>query len=567
MHKSGKWLIRIAVTGILFLLLFSGACAAAETKVTAGCPGLCGAQVVSRKKNEDMVLCLPGCWDLSRMTLEIEGMDSLLLGEERIPALPGEPVDLTEMAAEGKRIIVRNGSGHVCGYLVIRVGSRIPSLFLEVDGKQLSRVNMSKKNRITEGRAVYVEADGTVSYDGALTQLKGRGTNTFSYSKKPYQLKLAEKASLSGMGRGKAWILLANWVDVSMLRNQIVLDICREAGLRNAVGCVQADVWINGSYHGLYLVTEKIQIGKGRIDITNLEKATEKVNPDPFDAGQLSAEQGAGWQLLRSYPQVKEPEDVTGGYIFTVEKHARLRDYKVPGFRTNDGLSIHIKEPTYPGRAQTEYLCARVSEAQKALLAEDGINPDTGKSYEEYLDVTSFAKKLLIEDWCKNYDLAGGSQYLYKDSDGIDPLIYAGPAWDYDLCFGNMKDRGNIPQGEYATSYHRNQNLYWLLYQHEAFRDLTGLVWQRDFKPAVEVLLGEREAKPDGIVRSLDEYVNRISASVEMNYKRWPVSHDTSNGNAGQSFDNAVRFLRNWITIRSAWMNETYRTEIVTDED
>ena len=58
MNGTGRAWIRIAVTGILFLLLFSGACAAAETKVTAGCPGLCGAQVVSRKKNEDMVLCL-----------------------------------------------------------------------------------------------------------------------------------------------------------------------------------------------------------------------------------------------------------------------------------------------------------------------------------------------------------------------------------------------------------------------------------------------------------------------------------------------------------------------------
>ena len=566
MLKSGKWRIRITVMGILFLLLLAGnASAMKERRLEAGCPSRCGAKVAARWKNELMTLFLPGSWDLSAVTLEMEGEETLYLGEEQIQLVPGEPTDLTGMLET--KMAVRNGQGAGRGYLIIRQGSQIPALFLEVDGKMLTKVNSNKKFEITDGRAVYEEADGSVSYDGALEQMKCRGNNSFLYGKKPYQIKLKEKTSLSGMNRGKTWVLLANWVDISLLRNQIMLDLSRAAGLKYAVGCVQADVWINGSYNGLYLMTEKIQIGKGRIDITNLEKATKKVNPDPFDAGEEQTEKPAGLLLLRSYPDVKDPEDITGGYIFTVEKHARLRDYKRPGFKTMNQLSVRIKEPTYPSKGQARYLADRVSEMQQALLAPDGINPETGKAYQEYLDETSFAKKLLIEDFCKNYDLAGGSQFMYKDSDLKDPLIYAGPAWDYDLSCGNMVDRGEAPGTPYVTVYRRESNLYWMLYNHESFRKLTGLIWQRDFRPAVEVLLGQREAEPDGIVRSLDEYKERISASADMNYKRWLVNKEATQLNAGVSFDHAVEYLRNWIARRAEWMNSEYTAETDADSD
>ena len=403
-----------------------------------------------------------------------------------------------------------------------------------------------------------MEADGTASYDGPLEQMKGRGNNSFRYSKKPYQIKLGEKVSLSGMGKGKTWVLLANWVDVSLLRNQIVLDMSREIGLRNAADCVQADVWINGIYNGLYLITEKIQIGGSRIDIANLEKATEKVNGEPFVPGQIITEKSAAFPLLRSYPAVKDPEDITGGYILTIEKKHRMKDYVLAGFRTKEELSVRIKEPTYPSRAQTEYVFGRMTEAQNALMAKDGIEPVTGKSYDEYLDITSFAQRFLTEEWTKNYDFIGGSQFLYKDSDLSDPMIYAGPAWDYDLCFGNMGDRGYSPNGKYLTAYRKKNNIYWLLYTHEAFRSKAEEIWTKTFRPAVAVLLGEKEAEPDGILRSLDEYRERISDSVQMNYTRWGISRDATGAGSGGDFATAFAYLKKWITERTAWMDGEY---------
>lgn len=555
MNRAGRKTIRILLTGILFLLLFSGT-ALAEKKLTASCTAAGGGTVAARYGKDGYVLSLPGSWDLARIRLEMEDSAAVFLGAEQKEIRAGEEADLSALA--GKKTTVTGDSRRAAESLTVLQGSKIPALFLEVDEKRLQLVNHSKDKQITEGRAVWTEADGSVTYDGPIDQLKGRGNNTFSYKKKPYQIKLREKASPGGMGKGRTWVLLANWTDVSHLRNRIMQDMSREIGLRNALECVPADLWINGQYQGLYLVTEKVQVGKERLPITNLEKATEQLNPVPFDPGKIKTVKNAQYPLLRFYPDVQEPEDNTGGYIFTIEKYHRLQNNKLEGFRTKEGLSVHIKEPTRPGRAQAKYLFEAVSRMQRALAAKDGVDPETGKAFDEYLDMTSFAQMFLLEDWCKNYDFTGGSIFLYKDSDAVDPKIYAGPAWDFDLSFGNMADKGTTPRGNWVVSVRNSSNIWWSLDQHGSFRSLTGEIWRTAFRPAAAVLLGEAEPKPGSALRSLDAYREEIAASVGMNYHRWPLSKETTVREARGSFDGAVDYLKKWIAERTAALDERY---------
>ena len=544
----------IAAAVIAAVLAFCAASGEENGKVIRiGCPSRCTETVTSRGGN----LFIPGNWDITRITLEMAGCESIRLEKNGPDISPGEETDLT--AYVGTRVTIYRSNQKKITELHFRRGSEIPSLFLTVDSDMFRKVKRSKKNIITSGRAVYEEADGTVSFDGGITQLKGRGNNTFAYPKKPYQIKLEKKASLSGMAKAKTWVLLANWNDVSLLRNQIMMDICREAGLRYALSCVQTDVWINGEYNGLYLLTEKPQIKKERMDLRDLEDETKAVNSAPVD-GSLRMSKNATKELplIRWYQVENNPEDITGGYLFTIEKYARLRDYTVPGFRTRKDLSVQIKEPTCPSREQTEYLGGLVNEMHQAVIAEDGINRETGKYYTEYIDIDSFALKYLAEEWCKNYDFIGGSQYLYKDSDERDPLIYAGPAWDYDLSFGNMVDRGHSAKGDYMTSLsRRTSNLYWLLSRHPDFMERVREAWAGRFYPAAAVLLGEREAGKDCVIRPLEEYIERIRDSAGMNYYRWGASN-TTDPDAGKNFENACIYLREWITKRTAYMKDNY---------
>ena len=553
--------LKIAAGAMLLALLLCGHVLAAKAlTLTAGCPSRCAEKITARNNKRGMLLSVPGFWDLSAVTLELSNSEKvqLRLGKEKQEAAPGQTVDLSGLK-EGQRIEVLDAKNRSVGYLTVVQGSQIPALFLEVDGEELKKIHRSKKNEIHTGRAAYYEADGQVSYDGELAQLKCRGNITFAFPKKPYQFKLAKKASLSGMNKDKTWILLSNWTDLSLLRNQIMLDMSREIGLRYAVSCEQADVWINGAYYGLFLLTEKVQVGKGRVDITDLEEATEEVNGGAeMDPGELEKKKHAGYKLFRSYPAVKDPEDITGGYIMTIEKNHRMQTSDVPGFRTQEMLNIRIREPDYPSTAQTEYLGQLITEMQHALLAKDGISPESGKSYEEYVDVHSFAQKFLLEDWCKNYDFLGGSQYIYKDSDKVDPLIYAGPAWDYDLAFGNMRDKGHLSTGKYLINFKQDNNIYWILYKHDAFKEKIREVWQGAFRPAAAVLLGEAPAREGGVLRSYDEYRERIAASAAMNFKRWGYNKATTAYESGGSFERANSYLKKWIREHTEAMDKLY---------
>ena len=69
MDKAWTKLTRIAVTGILFLLLACGA-RAEEKALTAACPSRCGVAVEARLGGDGYILSLPGFWDLTKVTIE-----------------------------------------------------------------------------------------------------------------------------------------------------------------------------------------------------------------------------------------------------------------------------------------------------------------------------------------------------------------------------------------------------------------------------------------------------------------------------------------------------------------
>ena len=78
----------------------------------------------------------------------------------------------------------------------------------------------------------YVKASlkiqGTEQYDGldaVACDIRGRGNTTWYWPKKPYLIKLNEKQSLFGMPKHKRWILLANFMDRTLMRNLVSMKV------------------------------------------------------------------------------------------------------------------------------------------------------------------------------------------------------------------------------------------------------------------------------------------------------------------------------------------------------
>ena len=90
-----------------------------------------------------------------------------------------------------------------------------------------------------------------------------------------------------------------------------------------------------------------------------------------------------------------------------------------------------------------EYISGYMQSFEDAIYASDGIDPATGKHYTQLVDLDSLVNKYLIEEVSKNYDGNTSSMFFYKDSDAVDPLMYAGPCWDYDSAYASYAREDN----------------------------------------------------------------------------------------------------------------------------
>ena len=512
---------------------------------------------------KDYRVFIPGNWDITRIILHLEGADQISVEGKVI--LSDEVADLAGIASGNplKFYLPENRSP---GTLTVYQGSRIPSIHISADKKELKSIRESRNCSITEGRLVYTEADGSIAYNGALDQLKGRGNTTFSYPKKPYQFKLASKTGLSGMGKGKTWILLANWQDISQLRNQVILNLARYIGLPYSLRCQPADLFINGEYKGLYLLTEKIQIGKGRINITNLESKNEEINPHPLDSYAHFKESTNKFLLLRGYQLEKDPEDITGGYLIELEKAYRFKKEFMSGFQLKDRMAFTIKEPTQCSVNQTRYVADLFSRLHASLNAADGFDPGSGVYYADLIDVPSFAKKYLVEEFSKNYDAQSSSQFMFKDSDRVDPLIYAGPCWDYDLSCGNIRnsafEKGSLPTGDYLINAKRSNSLWHTLAIHPDFEAALRNTYQQIMRPALAILTGEAPEPEDGSLLSFSHYQTIIERSAFMNYARWSVASVKGYyTGSGKTFIDSCDYLKDWLLRRKAFLDEYWKIQ------
>lgn len=495
------------------------------------------------------VLFLPGSFDAGEMTVTFDRYDELIW-DETVVLHSGDLLDPGDW--EGKTLTLKRVDGARIFNLKVMRGSPIPTLFFSVDEQDLKRIHENKRKDIQQPASlIMLDEKGQLNCSDSLTSFHVRGNTTRTAPKKPYEFKLSRKEDLADMGDGKTWILLANWFDISLLRNQITLDLCRELGLRGTPECRQTDVYINGCYNGTYLLTEKIQLKKNRLNITDLEDTLEPLNPTPENGWQQKKSNRYEVPILK-YFDVEEPEDVTGGYLLEIEKALHFsNNTKNAGFTTDGQLCVIIKEPTHTGLNGARYISSLVNDFHNAVLNKNGVDPSTGKHYSEFIDVDSFALKITVEEFSANFDARAASQFLYKDADSVDNLLYAGPGWDYDLTYGN-KDTGLHDPTRLDYVYGKSSataNLYHWMLTHEDFCARTRELFVSKVVPAIGILTGSGQETTR--LKSLKTYREAIADSAAMNFTRWGAGSVTQQyKKSGTNFDDANDFLESWVNQR-----------------
>lgn len=533
-------------------------------------------------------LFLPSSADLKNLVLTFDGTDATLTGAKGSAAVTsGTAFDLTALFDAGtEEYAVKLTSSAGQAAFTVMKSANIRSMYLVSDdpvNQGRPWVDTAKTNEAT-GKMSFISATGEIDYSGTLTQIKGRGNSTFTdFEKKPYQIKLNKKAALTGGSdeANKKWVLLASAADNTFLHNIAMFDIAETVGLAFTPKYELIDLYYDGEYRGTYLLAEKTEVDSTRVDIDDLDELIEDANKDnaayanPVVVHKTTASKGeksASVNAKGSYKYVTgltEPALAEGtthhAYLLELEFSWRYPDEQ-SGFVTTRGQTIVTKDPEFLTKDTGAFISQYWQDFEDAVFSEDGYNKKTGKYYYEYCDLDSLVNLYLINELGKNYDGFRSSTFFYLPADS--DIMYAGPVWDYDLCFGvGYQNRQYLynPNNFYTT------NMYLVngLIKIESFRDAVKATLNKEdgeFYNAVMQLLGE-----DGTIAGQSAY---MSASQKMNFKIWDVTSDFSivvKDGADKTYENAVDYLSYYIETRinwlsdetSAWNGDTYT--ITTD--
>ena len=147
--------------------------------------------------------------------------------------------------------------------------SVFPQIYITTDngsGESYGK-KLSKSTGYVSSRVAVVNPGGELAVDDMEARIKIRGSSTAVAEKKPYTIHFKRKQDLFGLGKATEWVLLADCFDPTLMRNEMGLDLAEKLGLSATPGHKKVEVWVDGAYNGLYLLTEKIEVGKSRVDI------------------------------------------------------------------------------------------------------------------------------------------------------------------------------------------------------------------------------------------------------------------------------------------------------------
>lgn len=367
---------------------------------------------------------------------------------------------------------------------------------------------------------VALNAKGAFSNYSANAQIRGRGNSSFLwYDKKPLRLRLLSKHKLLGLDKAKSWVLLANYRDVTDLMNTYVFETGQWLGLPFTNHTRYVEVFVNGDYRGIYQLTEQIQQGKNRVNVSDEHGILITLDVDDGPGESPEATDNCWTKVYRMPMAVKYPDD------------EHFTTHTVDSVRT---------------------VFAELEQAIKA------------KDYEQVkllLDIPSFIKYLQLQEFVYNVELsAPRSIFIHKDGDG--PWVM-GPLWDFDAAYDF--DWSNMTTGHtFFTDYRetvmgtnplkRNGNYN---YVPQFFTDLFGC------PEFVEAYKEHWNSVKDSIVShgwtECMKYVDHLrnSGAIQREAERWPISR--------KKFDTEVEKMHQWLQRRADFMTNLIENIPVPD--
>ena len=358
------------------------------------------------------------------------------------------------------QFIMRNGETFQYTVKAEFLLSAIPELTITTTDPSIAEI--PSKDYYLEGTLAVNGRGGYEDYTGK-TEVKGRGTSTWGYPKKPYRLKLNKKAEICGLGKAKNYVLLANHLDPTLMLNSVAFKIGRLLELPFTNHAIPVDVVLNGIYKGSYLLTEQIEVKENRVD--------------------LDENNSVMWELDSYWDD--EPK------------------FKSTAFN----LPVMVKDPDLTTE-QFEYW----KKDFNAFTTQFAKEPLEGNSYVDMIDIESVAKFLITFNLVHNMEINHPkSVFLHKERNG---KYVMGPIWDFDWAYdyeGTSNHFGRYNTPLFSSSMNGVGTAFFQRFlQDSRVKTIYKRTWQ-DFK----------NNKLDALLQYVDDYAVMLKPSVERNSELW----------------------------------------------
>ena len=408
-----------------------------------------------------------------------------------------------------------------------------------------------------DGTSALTDKNGAVVADPVLSSTRLRGNVTQQMPKKPFAIKLDKKHGVLDMPAHKRWVLLANWKDRTLMRNEVafgIADVFKRTfpndGMAWNPSGQHVELVYNGVYVGNYYLCEHVKIDGNRLDINDPYDPDDGYSGNPADYGYLLEADDGYDETWRFTTACYVP------FLFKDDGNDDMVTYAA-------NLVRGIEDKLYAGNYDAAF---------------------------EQMDLTSFVDYWLVQELMMNSETSHPKSCYNYLNNGI---MYAGPLWDFDWntlpvsstysendysftesmledamptsgwfgsktykCFHKSSDYPSEPNNEGDKTY----IWYPMLVKSAVFKDLAAQRW-------------------NGVKGAIQAYVDTeipmvkaaIAKSEAENAKMWPIDSGTTSwgskrystygigggfcGDEAKSFSDAVSTMQSTLNTRINGMN------------
>ncbi len=375
--------------------------------------------------------------------------------------------------------------------------------------------------------------DAFTDYGGKIG-IETRGNSTQDNDKKTYSIELWTNAgndtsvALIGMPKEEDWILHAMYIDKTLLRIPMTFYFSERMG-HYASRWEFVELVINGDYRGVYILTEKIKRDKNRVDIA-------KLNPSD-----LSGNEVTGGYILR-LDWLEDPQGFTSNYN-AIGGDPMLFQWYYPKANNIQPL-------------QEQYISNYMSEFEDALQASNGQN-SLNKHYSQYIDLTSFADFLIINELSRNSDGYKLSTYIHKHKIGKGNRFHAGPIWDFDQTYGVSEVCGgseyigwNYNQSHPNCEDFESMPFWWnTLMEDPLFQNHLKCRWEAHRQSFLH---------KDSINDWIDNQAAFINQAKDRNFMKWNILGQQiwiQPDPIPADYAGEINYMKDWISNRIDWID------------